>query len=75
MRLGVLLIVIAAFPTTGFAQFDSGQISGFVRDVQQAAIPGATVTVTNQGNGDHRSSPTPPAFTCFPISPGISASC
>ena len=70
MRLGVLLIVIAAFPTTGFAQFDSGQISGFVRDVQQAAIPGATVTVTNQGNGDHRSSVTNAAgFFVFPDLP------
>ncbi len=70
MRICILLIVIAGFPAAGFAQFDSGQISGFVRDAQQAAIPGATVTVTNQGNGDHRSSVTNAAgFFVFPDLP------
>src|SRR5437667_64029 len=70
MRICVLLIVFAGFPAAGFAQFDSGQISGFVRDAQQAAIPGATVTVTNQGNGDHRSSVTNAAgFFVFPDLP------
>jgi hypothetical protein len=69
-RICVLLIVIAGFPAAGFAQFDSGQISGFVRDGQQAAIPGATVIVTNQGNGDHRSSVTNAAgFYVFPDLP------
>src|SRR5439155_7358885 len=58
MRVWVLLMLVAAVPATTSAQFDSGQISGFVRDAQQAAIPGATVTVTNQGNGDHRSTVT-----------------
>src|SRR4051812_11043330 len=37
------------------AQFDSGQIAGFVRDPSQAVVAGATVTATNQGNGEkHR---------------------
>jgi len=30
------------------AQFDAGQISGFIRDAQQGALPGATVTLTNE---------------------------
>ena len=38
--------------TVARAQFDSGQISGFVREYAKAVIPNATVTVTNQGNGD-----------------------
>jgi hypothetical protein len=36
------------------AQFDTGQIAGYVRDASQAVVAGATVTVTNQGNGDQR---------------------
>jgi len=36
------------------AQFDTGQISGYVRDASQAVVAGATVIVTNQGNGDQR---------------------
>ena len=34
------------------AQFDSGQIAGFVRDPSQAVVAGATVTATNEGNGE-----------------------
>src|SRR5262249_62411260 len=40
------------------AQFDSGQLSGFVRDAQQAALPGATVTVTNEATGNKRTAVT-----------------
>src|SRR5215510_7544729 len=37
------------------AQFDSGQISGFVRDPSQSSIASAAVVVTNEGNGEkHR---------------------
>ena len=39
---------------TAFAQFDSGQIAGFVRDPSQAVIAGASVTLTNEGNGEKR---------------------
>jgi hypothetical protein len=41
-----------------FAQFDTGQISGYVRDASQAVVTGATVTVINQGNGDQRTTTT-----------------
>ena len=33
-----------------FAQFDAGQISGFVRDATGAVVPGASVTAINEGN-------------------------
>ncbi|MBI1791806.1 MAG: TonB-dependent receptor [Acidobacteria bacterium] len=37
-----------------WGQFDSGQISGFVRDPSQAVITGAAVTATNEGNGQQQ---------------------
>ncbi len=36
------------------AQFDSGQISGFVRDATGSVVPGAVVTATNEGNQEQR---------------------
>src|SRR5437660_2145125 len=36
------------------AQFDTGQIAGYVRDPSQALVTGATVTVINEGNGFQR---------------------
>ena len=48
----VLASVCLANPV--LAQFDTGQISGFVRDSSGAVIPGATVTATNEGNGQQR---------------------
>src|SRR5260370_35292677 len=56
------------------AQFDTGQIAGYVRDASQAVVTGATVTLTNQGNGQlaqtttngsgYYGIPTPPVSTC-----------
>src|SRR5215510_8373562 len=41
--------------SVAFAQFDSGQIAGFVRDASQAVVVDASVTVSNEGNGEkHR---------------------
>ncbi len=48
--LGFLLLL----SRPGFAQFDSGQIAGFVRDTSGAVVSGATVTATNEGNRDER---------------------
>src|SRR5437763_5069585 len=46
-------VVIGAVPV--LAQFDSGQISGFIRDPSQSSIASANVVVTNEGNGEkHR---------------------
>ena len=36
------------------AQFDNGQISGFVRDGSGAVVPGVVVTATNEGNRQQR---------------------
>lgn len=40
------------------AQFDSGQISGYVRDSSEAVISGATITAINAGTADKRSTTT-----------------
>jgi len=40
------------------AQFDTGQIAGYVRDASQAEITGASVTLTNEGNGQQRQATT-----------------
>ena len=47
-----LFSVLFASPV--LAQFDTGQISGFVRDSSGAVVPGVTVTATNEGNGQLR---------------------
>src|SRR6266853_4564057 len=49
---GIMLCIFAGAPL--FAQFDTGQISGYVRDASQAVIAGATITVTSEGKGDQR---------------------
>jgi len=41
----------AFFSVALHAQFDTGQIAGYVRDPSQALVTGAAVTVTNEGNG------------------------
>src|SRR5260370_38216175 len=40
------------------SQFDTGQIGGYVRDASQAVVSGASVTVTNQGNGEQKQTTT-----------------
>ena len=40
------------------AQFDSGQISGYVRDASQAIVSGATVLCINEGTREQRQSAT-----------------
>src|SRR5439155_16888300 len=52
IRIGMLLCFAVA---TAFAQFDSGQIAGFVRDPSQGVVAAANVTITNERNGEkHR---------------------
>src|SRR6266852_2616960 len=45
------LLISLIGPAVLQAQFDTGQIGGYVRDASQAVVTGASVTVTNQGNG------------------------
>src|SRR5262244_4504325 len=53
-RLVAVTFLILGFTVVASAQFDSGQISGFVRDSSQAIITGASVIATNEGNGEQR---------------------
>ena len=50
------LLALALFPLR--AQFDSGQISGYVRDSSQAVIAGANITARNDATADQRSTTT-----------------
>jgi hypothetical protein len=45
----LVVVALAALAVPAQAQFDSGQINGFVRDSQGAAVPGATVRIINEG--------------------------
>jgi hypothetical protein len=51
---------LLCIPATVRAQFDTGQIAGFVRDASQAVVAGAVVTVTNDGNGFQQHTTTNP---------------
>src|SRR5881397_3536783 len=71
MRAFAPLVLVAAFSTSALAQFDSGQISGVARDAHQGALPGATVTVTNEATSNKRSTVT--NSTGFYVLPDIPA--
>ncbi|HYV30326.1 MAG TPA: carboxypeptidase regulatory-like domain-containing protein [Candidatus Binatia bacterium] len=64
------LAVVLCFVLLGgtvWAQFDSGQISGFVRDASGSVIVGANVTCTNEGNGElHRTTTNSNGYYVFP---------
>ncbi|HEY2014741.1 MAG TPA: carboxypeptidase regulatory-like domain-containing protein, partial [Bryobacteraceae bacterium] len=51
-----LSVIVFAFGLAlpAFAQFDSGQISGFVRDESGAVVPGVAVVAQNEGTGEQR---------------------
>src|SRR5438876_12110268 len=64
------LAVVLCFVLLGgtvWAQFDSGQISGFVRDASGSVIVGANVTATNEGNAElHRTTTNSNGYYVFP---------
>ena len=65
----ILTLCAAAFAgvTMLVAQFDSGQISGFVRDPSGAVVPGATVVTTNAGTKEpHRTTANADGYYVFP---------
>src|SRR5262245_13121932 len=53
LPLAVVLLLMSS-ATMALAQFDSGQISGFVRESSQASVANATVIATNAGNGQQQ---------------------
>ena len=55
MHLRLLLtVLLLSCASVAYAQFDTGQISGIVRDSSNAGVPGATITVENEANRDKR---------------------
>src|SRR5262245_22871696 len=64
-----VLLAAATILSGEIGQFDSGQFSGFVRDSQQGALPGATVTVANEATGGKRTTVTNP--TGFYVLPDV----
>ena len=57
-RFSILSSALALLIFPLHAQFDSGQISGYVRDSSQAVISGAIITAINAGTADQRSTTT-----------------
>src|SRR5258706_9517340 len=53
-RISLALLALSSL----HAQFDSGQISGYVRDASQAIVSGATVLCVNEGTREQRQSAT-----------------
>ena len=54
MRTLFVIFFTIALSAPVFAQFDSGQISGFVRDESGAVVPSAVVVARNEGTGEER---------------------
>lgn len=50
-RIAVLLFICLLFALPASAQFDTGTITGSVTDTSGAAVPRATVVITNSGMG------------------------
>ena len=47
----LLVLLVSLASRAAFAQVDMGSVSGVIRDPSNAAIPNATVTLTNEGTG------------------------
>src|ERR1700759_5647393 len=54
----LLALVLASGVSGAFAQTSQGTLSGAARDPQGAMLPGAKVTITNEGTGETRTSMT-----------------
>ena len=46
--IGLVLVATALAPTPAHAQFDRGQVGGFVKDEQGGIVPGATRTTVKR---------------------------
>ena len=47
----ILFLLLARVPRSGFAQYNTGEISGVVTDAQTGVLPGVTVTVIHAASG------------------------
>ena len=71
-NLVIALFLLFALVSAGLAQTSKGILSGVVRDSTGAAIPGATITVTNPDTGETRkvTSEATGAYRVDAITPG-----
>jgi hypothetical protein len=66
-KLSSLVLAVLFSAALLHAQFDSGQIAGFVRDPSGAVVPGASVVATNIGTKElHRSVSNAEGYYIFP---------
>src|SRR5262245_825945 len=66
LPLAVALFLMSS-ATVALAQFDSGQISGFVRESSQAAVANAIVIAVNTGSGQqHKTTTNNDGYYAFP---------
>ncbi len=69
-RLLSILTLCGCLSGVLLAQFDSGQIGGYVRDASEAIVSGAAVVVSNEGTGERRQTTTNAnGFYVFPNLP------
>jgi hypothetical protein len=67
MRISFSIPVFLLAVVPAFAQFDAGQISGFVRDNSGSVISGASVSAANQATGEVKKTATnPEGYYVFP---------
>ena len=59
LRNALVAFMLACFASVGYAQVQSGNISGAVKDEQGGVLPGVTVTLAGQRTDRRRSSPKP----------------
>lgn len=68
-----ILLLIGFSQKSAWAQSDAGSVVGFIKDPSGAVVPGAQVTVTNEGTGETRtvSSDAQGHYTVPDLSPAI----
>jgi len=67
MKLVVASSIALLITLPVLAQFDSGQISGFVRDPSGGVVPGSSIVVSNEGsNEQHKTRANTEGYYVFP---------
>jgi hypothetical protein len=62
-----VIVASVLLASVAFGQFDSGQISGFVRDETGALVPAASITAVNEGTGEqHKTTSGAQGYYIFP---------